>query len=147
MKKTQLLIPTIVLALAIQSVAVAQSVSLTETFKKNFNETVQKVQDTENADEKRAMLNESFVKMINAIDRVEAVADLSEDKSALLESYKFGIAEMQNELNGLDGFDGVPDADLDEFSNYSQQFMEQADRTVTIGLTAALLIVLILILL
>lgn len=147
MKKIQLFISTLVLVFAIHTVAVAQSVSLTGEFKKSFNETVQKVQKTENANEKRELLNNSFEKMVNTIDRVASLADFSEEKNAQLDSYKSGITDMQNELNGIDGFAAVPDANLDDFSNYSQQFIEQADRTITIGITTALLILIILLLL
>lgn len=132
---------------ALQSMAVAQSSDITETFKKHFNETVQQVHETDNAEEKRVILNESFSKMIHAIDRIESRANLSEEESELLSAYKKDISEKQNELNGLDGFDEVQDEDLDDFSNFSQDFMEQANSTITIGVTTALLILIILLLL
>jgi len=131
---------------AVHSMSVAQSVDITETFKNHFNETVQQVHQAENADEKREILDESFSKMIRAIDRIESRANLSEEESEMLSSYKNDISEKQNELNGLDGFDEIQDEDLDDFSNFSQDFMEQADRTVTIGVTTALLILIILLL-
>lgn len=137
----------VILVFAVQSVSVGQSINLTETFKKSFNETVQEVQNTEDAIEKRVVLNESFSKMIAAIERIESKGNISEEESAQLESYKSEIQEKKSELNGTDGFDRVLDKDLNNFSDYSQQYFEQADRTVTIGLTAALLIILILILL
>lgn len=130
-----------------QSVAVAQSVNLTETFKKSFNETFEEVQYTESADEKRTILNEKFSKMINVIDRIESKANLSEDESNQLSSYKAGLLEKQNELNGLDGFDEILDEDLDDFSEYSQQFFEQANRTITIGVGTAILIAVLLLVL
>ncbi len=147
MRTIRLLTTTLFLVFAVQSVAVSQTTSITETFKNHFNETVQQVHETENADEKREILNESFAKMITAIDRIEFRANLSEDESALLSSYKNDILEKQNELNGLDGFDEIQDEDLDDFSDYSQDSMEQANRTVTIGVTTALLILIILLLL
>lgn len=146
MKTIRLLITTVFLAFAVQSMAVAQTVDITETFKKHFNETVQQVQKTESADEKRVTLNESFSKMITVIDRIESRANLTENESAMLESYKIGIVEKLNELNGQDGFDEVLDEDLDDFSDYSQQSFEQANRTITIGVTTALLILIILLL-
>lgn len=147
MKTIRLLLTTAFLMFAVQSMAVAQTVDITETFKKHFNETVQQVQETENADEKRVILNDSFTKMTTVLDRIESRVDLSEEETAQLQSYKLGIEEKLNELNGLDGFDEVQDEDLDDFSNFSQDFMEQADRTVTIGVTTALLILIILLLL
>lgn len=147
MSTIRLITTSILLLFAVQSLAVAQSTNITETFKKHFNETVQQVQQTENADEKRTILNESFTKMIDALNRIESRANLSEDEIAQLQTFKNGIEEKQNELNGLDGFDEIMDEDLDDFSNFSQDFMEQANRTVTIGVSTALLILIILILL
>lgn len=146
MKTIRLLITTAFLVFAIHSIADAQKVDIAEMFKKHFNETVQQVQETESADEKRVILNESFTKMITVIDRIDSRVNLTEGESAMLESYKIGIAEKINELNGQADFDEVLDEDLDDFSNYSQQYFEQADRTVTIGVTTVLLIVLILLL-
>lgn len=147
MKKLHITTIFIFLVFVVQSVAVAQSINLTETFKKSFNETVQKVNKTENATQKRMLLNKSFSKMMVAIERIESKANLSKEESAQLASFKSEIQDKKSELNGTDGFDKVLDKDLNDFSDYSQQYFEQADRTVTIGLTAALLIVLILILL
>lgn len=147
MKILRFIIAAIFILFTVQSLAVAQSTDVTETFKKHFNETVQQVQETENADKKRELLNESFTKMLSAIDRIESRADLSKDEKKQLNSYKNSISEKKDELNGANGFDEVVDKDLDDFSDYSQNYMEQADRTITIGLTTALLIVIIILLL
>ncbi len=147
MRTLRLIITSILLLFAVQSVAVAQSTSMTETFKKHFNETVEEVHQTESADEKRAILNESFTKMITALDRIESKANLTEDEIAQLVSFRNDISEKQSELNGQDGFEDVLDEDLDDFSSFSQDFVEQADRTLTIGITSVLLILIILLLL
>ncbi len=147
MKTLYTVLASLVLVCAIQTTSFAQSSNITETFKKHFNETVQEVQGTEDADEKRMILNESFSKIISAIDLIESRTNLSDDETAQLHSYKLGITEKQNELNGLDGFDEIVDEDLDDFSNFSQDFMEQANRTITIGATTLLLIIIILLLL
>lgn len=138
---------TLLLVFAMQSVAIAQTVNLTETFKKSFNETVQEVQHAENASEKRTLLHETFSKMITVIERIEAKATLSEDENNQLSSYKSSLLEKQNELNGLDGFDEILDEDLDDFSEYSQQFFEQANRTITIGVGTAILVAILLLVL
>lgn len=146
MRTLNFLITSTFLVFAINSVAFSQSVNLTETFKKSFNETVQQVQNTEDAVEKRTLLNESFDKMTEVIERIESKVTLSEDKSAQLKTLKNEIQEKKSELNGKDGFERVLDRELNHFSDYSQNYFEQADRTITIGLTAALLIILILLL-
>lgn len=147
MSKLRIITTTLFLLFAVQSMAVAQSTNIMETFKKHFNETVQQVQQTDDADEKRMILNESFSNMITAIDRIESYATLTEDESAQLNSFKSDITEKQNELNGLDGFEEIADEDLNDFSEYSQDFMEQANRTITIGATTLLLIVILLLIL
>ncbi len=147
MRTLRLIITSILFLFAVQTVAVAQTTSMTETFKKHFNETVEQVHQTEIADEKRAILNKSFTKMITTLDRIESEANLTEDEIAQLVSFRNDISEKQSELNGQDGFEEVLDEDLDDFSNFSQDFVEQANRTVTIGLTTALLILIILLLL
>lgn len=147
MKTFKTVIASVMFLLAFQAVSYAQTANVTETFKKHFNETVQQVQQTENADDKRVILNESFDKIILAIDRIDSRANLSEDQEAQLHSYKAGIVEKRSELNGLDGFDEVVDENLEDFSEYSQQFIEQANSTITIGVTTALLILIILLLL
>lgn len=147
MKTVKTVIASVMFLLAFQAVSYAQTANVTETFKKHFNETVQQVQQTENADDKRVILNDSFDKIILAIDRIDSRTNLSEDQEAQLHSYKVGIVEKKNELNGLGGFDEVVDEDLEDFSEYSQQFIEQANNTITIGVTTALLILIILLLL
>lgn len=147
MKKINYFITGIIFIAALQSVAAAQTSDVTETFKKHFNETVQKVHETENVDEQRDILNTSYNKMISALERIESKVDLSEDELAQLNSYKSGIEEKQNELNGLNGLNEVQDEDLLDFSEYSQQYIEQANRTITLSVSTALLIIILIILL
>lgn len=149
MRSIYLFLTSIFLVFAFQSAAAAQSIDLTEKFKKSFNETVEEVRNTENADRKRALLNDSFDRMITVIERIEARAQLSEEEKAQLKSYKNEITEKQDELNGSDGFDKISDKDLDDFSEYSQQYFQQAANTstITIGVTTLLLIIIILLLL
>jgi len=147
MKTLYTILSSVLLLCAIQSASFAQSVDLTESFKKHFNETVQAVHETDNADEKRAILNESFDKMLTVIDRIESLGSLNGEEEAKLAAYKLDLTEKQNQLNGLDGFDEIVDEDLDEFSDYAQDMIEQANRTITIGVGTALLILIILLIL
>lgn len=130
-----------------QSFVTAQSMGFTETFKEHFNTTVQQVKSADDADEKRSILNESFTRMLHAVEQIEEKANLNDSERNMLLAYKSEIESRQNELNGIDGYDEVVDEDLDDFSDYSQQAMEQASRTITISLTTALLIIIILLLL
>ncbi|MEX1011866.1 MAG: hypothetical protein WDZ29_07370 [Balneolaceae bacterium] len=147
MKSIRIVTTSILFLFAIQSTVVAQTAKVTETFKTHFNETVQQVQQTESADEKRTILNESFIKMIVAIDRIDSLVKLPEDEVAQLHAFKMGIVEKQNELNGLNGYNQVMSDDLDDFSSFSQNYIEQANRTITIGISTVVLIIIILLLL
>jgi ABC-type antimicrobial peptide transport system permease subunit len=132
---------------SVQTVAFAQSGSVADILKQHFNETVQQVKSTDDAVEKRAILNDSFSTMLSAAERIESEANLSDEERSQLLVLQNNIEQKKNELNGLDGFDEIADEDLDDFSDYSQQDMEQANRNITISLTTALLIVIILLLL
>lgn len=147
MRTLLLTFTALLLAGTLQSVSVAQTANLTETFKIHFNETVENVKETESAVDKKKLLNESFNKLIAAIDLIESRASLSDYERTEIATYKIELKEKLNELNGLDGFDEVADEDLDDFSDYSQDSMEQANSTITIGVTTALLILIILLLL
>ncbi|REL32888.1 hypothetical protein DYD21_13785 [Rhodohalobacter sp. SW132] len=147
MKTLYTILASLLMVCAFQTASLAQTSNISETFKKHFNETVQVVHGTEDTAEKRAVLNESFNKIITVIDRIESRVSLTDDEIASLESYKLGITEKVNELNGLDGFDEIADEDLDDFSSFSQEYIEQANRTITIGVGTALLIVLLLLIL
>ena len=120
--------------------------SLTEILKTHMNETVQSVKEADDADEKRAILDDSFSKMLTAIEKIEEQSRLTDSEQEQLSTLKQNITEKSNQLNGLDGFDEIADEDLDDFSDYSQQDMEQANRTITISLTTVLLVIIILLL-
>ncbi len=147
MKALKISLSLIIFLAISQSSAVSQSTDLTETFKKHIYKTVQEVKSEENTEEKRAILNKSFNKMLTALDKIESTATLTEEELAQLHSYEEKIEEKSNQLNGHKDYEKVKGKDLDEFSDYVQQDMEQADRILTISLTTALLIVIILLLL
>lgn len=136
-----------ILFLTLQTAAFAQNGNLSDIFKTHMNETVQNVKSSDSADEKRAILDESFNKMLKAVDKIEDNATMSDKEQSQLKAFRNTIEDKSNQLNGLKGFKRVADEDLEEFSDYSQQAMEQADRTLTISLTTLLLVVIILLLL
>jgi hypothetical protein len=146
-KPIKLIISIAVFALAIQATVSAQTNSLTDILKQHFNETVHQVKNSDDPDEKRAILTNSFSDMVKALDRIESYSDLSDDEMAQVQVLKDNIKEKVSELNGEDGYDEITDEELDDFTDYSQQDMEQASRNITISLTTALLIIIILLLL
>jgi hypothetical protein len=135
-------------AILMQPVFANDSVTkLQDKFKAYTNDVVQKVKAAETAGEKRAVLNESFDKMLTALDKVESMMSLTEEEAAFVDATRERYQGYRNELNGENGFERVADSELNNFANYVQQDIEQADRTVTISLTSLLLIIIIVILL
>ncbi|XWN36844.1 MAG: hypothetical protein ROO71_12885 [Balneola sp.] len=115
-------------------------------FKKHINKMVENVEKAESPESKREILNNSFNDLITAIEKVEAMSVVPETEKKGLTSFKADIQDKQNELNGENGFVGVSNSNLNNFANFIQQDLEQAD-TVTIGVTTLLLIIIILLLL
>ncbi|MDW7679801.1 MAG: hypothetical protein SCK70_04510, partial [bacterium] len=113
---------------------------------KYFNDTACKVKATDDPVQKRDILNKSLQTMSQALEKVESSGLISQDERAGIERFKATLQEKQDELTGSNGFDRVADAQLNAFSDYVVQDMEQAAQSVTISLVAALLIVIILIL-
>jgi U3 small nucleolar ribonucleoprotein component len=111
-----------------------------------FNDTARKVQATENPIQKREILSKSLVDMTKVLDTVKNAPLTSEQDDAKLDRVKATLLEKSEELVGTNGFDRVPDDQLNAFSTYIVQDMEQADRTISIGLVTLLLIIIIIIL-
>ena len=114
--------------------------------KQYFSKAADKVKATQNADEKREILNESFNSMSKIFDKVLSSELISESDRAGIEQYKAILLEKQNELKGSNGYDRVPDTQLNNFANFVVQDMEQADSTITISVIAAILIILLIVL-
>jgi len=111
-----------------------------------FSDTAAKVKATTDPAQKRAILDKSLQTMSTALDRVENSGLISQDDRAGINRLKADLQEKQDELTGSNGYAGVPDAQLNAFSDYVVQSMEQADQYVTISVVTLLLIIIILIL-
>jgi hypothetical protein len=114
--------------------------------KKYFSNVASKVKATENTDEKRKILNESFQNMFDAMEKVESSWLISKEDRAGINQLKSNLQEKQNELAGINGYERVPDAQLNAFSQYVVQDMEQA-LSITISLLALVLIIILVVLL
>ena len=114
--------------------------------KKYFNDTANKVKATADPVQKREILNKSLQTMSKALDKVENSRLISQEDFAGIDRFKDALQEKQDVLTGNNGDERVSDAQLDAFSDYVVQDMEQAEKTITIGVVTALLIVIILIL-
>lgn len=133
------------LGMLLQSTVFAQSTSSSEKFKEYFNDVVQKVEREDDFTRKRDILNESFENMMTAYTRVSSMNGISEKDQEGIARMQQNLSAKMNELNGRNGYDQVADNQLDDFANYAQNDLEQAN-TITLSITTVLLIILILIL-
>jgi seryl-tRNA synthetase len=134
----------------LQSVAVGSGVNdrdkALDLFKKYINNMVQRVEKAENPARKREILNSSFDNMISAFNTVQNMGLISQNDKEAITTLKADIKEKKNELNGLDSYRRVADNNLNNFANYVQQDLEQAD-TVVISISATLLAAILILLL
>ena len=111
-----------------------------------LNDTALKVKATQDPVQKREILSRNLSEITSAIETVKGAPLTSEQDGISLDRVLVTLQEKSDELAGANGFDRVPDDQLNAFSTYIVQDMEQADQTITISLVAALLIVIIIIL-
>jgi hypothetical protein len=108
-------------------------------------ETVTEAKAADSPAEKRAILNKGLQSLSKALADVHSSPMISDEDRAGIERLAGTIYDKIDELNGLNGFEPVADADLDDFADYMMQDIEQAQR-ITLSLVALLLIILIVIL-
>jgi|AntRauTorcE11897_2_1112592.scaffolds.fasta_scaffold00005_198 septal ring factor EnvC (AmiA/AmiB activator) len=118
-----------------------------EALKKHINSVVEKVEKAKSPEKKREILNESLADMVTAIDRVSEKSTVSDSDKKSLAEFKKVLNERKDELNGTNGFTRITNSQLNQYANFVQQDIEQADPVLTVSLTTVLLIVLILLLL
>jgi hypothetical protein len=114
---------------------------------KYFSDAATKVKATEDPSEKRAILNESFQTMFKALDIVQQSPSISKDEGVGIDRFKATLQEKQDELAGINGYVRVSDVQLNAFSDYVVQDMEQADQVITISVITLLLIIILIVLL
>ena len=117
-----------------------------ESVQKYFNDAACKVKATTDPSQKREMLNNELQNMSKALDKVRSSSLVSKTDRAAMDRFKTSLQEKQDELAGTNGYERVSDGQLDAFSDYVVQDMEQADKTITVSVVTALLIVIIIVL-
>lgn len=116
-----------------------------EELKNYFNNVANKVKNTVNTLEKRTILSESFQDMNKVLDKIQNSGFISKEDLTGIDQFKASLLEKQYELEGSNGYERVADSQLNDFSNYVMQDLEQA--SITISLVAILLIAVLLVLL
>jgi hypothetical protein len=111
-----------------------------------FSDVAGKVKAAAEPSQKRAILDDSFTRMSKALDVAQDNPLISKADKAGIDQLRTIVKDKHDELAGLNGFDRVPDLQLNAFADYVVQDMEQADKTVSISLVTLLLIIIIAIL-
>jgi len=147
MRLASRLAPLATLAVAFGLVAAPAHADLTpqDRLKRHVRDVVQTVKAAPTAARKRAILDEKLRGMIEALDRAEQMTALPQDRAGI-DALRARLQEKLDELHGRGGYEAVPANQLDAFADYVQQDIEQAD-SITISLTTALLILILVILL
>ena len=107
-----------------------------------FNKVNQKVKQTDDPAQKRAILNDSFDDLLTAFNRAGQMPLSQKDREGI-NYFKQKVLEKKNELNGMNGYDKVADASLNQFANYSMQQFEQSAEYVTISVITLVLIIIL----
>jgi len=141
--KTRIAFGTIAMMFVLAFAAQADGKS---ELQKYFSDAAIKVQATENPSEKREILNSSFQTMFKALDMVQRSPLISQEDRAGIDRFRATLQEKQDELTGKNGYERVPDAQLNAFANYVVQDTEQAEM-ITISVVTLLLIIILVILL
>jgi hypothetical protein len=118
-----------------------------EQLQKYFNDAALKVKATENPVEKRKILDDAFRTISTALDVVAVMPFIPNDDVAGMKLFKAALQEKQYELAGTHGYTRVADVQLNAFSSYVVQDMEQADQVITISLVTLVIIVLVILIL
>jgi hypothetical protein len=108
-----------------------------------FSDAASKAKAAATPAEKRRILNESFRVVYSALEIAENMPLTSKEDIAAIQRFKSAIQEKQDELAGRNGFTRVSDTQLNAFSGYVVQDMEQADQTITISVVTLLVILLV----
>lgn len=147
MKGTTMKTPIAILSMFLMFVLTIPSNTYGQAqLQKYFNDVANKVKVTENPAEKRQILKDSFQDMSKALYKVQSSGLISDNDRADIVHLQTTIQDKQDELAGINGYERVSDSQLNNFSNYVVQSMEQADQMITISLVAALLIIILLVL-
>jgi hypothetical protein len=122
------------------------SAQLENKLKEYINEISVRIKSTEDPAQKRGILNNTLEKIIQSMEIAQGLTSISAEDKAALASLKQNFQDKYDELNGLQGFSRVADEDLNDFTDYVLQDLEQARSTLTMSVAAFIIIILLIIL-
>lgn len=142
------LFPALIVGLLAGTAVPAQAdIDPHKQLKEHIREVVQDVKAAPTAERKRELLDARLREIMTALDRVETMTRLSPSDQEGINALRARLQEKIDELNGQNGYEAVPASQLNSFADYVQQDFEQADNTLTISLTTALLLLILIVLL
>ena len=112
-----------------------------------FSDVAQRVKKEHDPAEKRDILNRSFARVFKAADRIERMPAFSSVDLRVVAELRSRTQDKFDELNGLNNYQPVSDAQLNHFADYVVQDMEQARSVVIVTTTTVLLIIILVLLL
>src|SRR5262245_30197789 len=125
MKRFYALLAAGMLALGAPSIAAPDAAFLQERLKAAMNDVVTDVRAAETPSEKREILHAFLERMDRGLQKAQALHSLSPGDKKSLSAFQGTMQGYQSELDGLEGYDRVDDAGLDDFAGYMQQNLEQ----------------------
>lgn len=111
-----------------------------------FSDVALRVKKEHDPAAKRKILNRSFENVFKAVDRIERMPAFTAVELQVVSEIRSRTQDKFAELNGLNNYQPVSDAQLNHFADYVVQDMEQA-RSVTIVTTTTVLLIILLVLL
>jgi hypothetical protein len=133
--------------MAVPALAQNSATKAENKLKDYFSSVAQQVKKEQDPAQKRAILNRGFEKVFKAADKIEKMPSFSSSDLQVIPELRSRTQDKFDELNGLNGYEPVSDAQLDNFANYVVQDMEQAKRITIVTSTAVLIVLAILIIL
>jgi hypothetical protein len=127
-------------------VQISKADDLKKELQKYINEIVTEVKEAETPEEKREILDNLFEDLQESFEAAKNSPYVPIDDYEGINILQSKITERSKELNGLEGYQKVPDNQLNEFAVFTLQDIEQADEIITISLTTLLLIIILAIL-
>jgi hypothetical protein len=111
-----------------------------------FNKTSREVKAENDPIQKRAILSNSLQSMTSALESMEQSNMISTNDRIGAGTLKASLLEKHDELTGMNSFERVADGQLNNFTDYIVQDMQQADRYITISAVTLLLVIILLVL-
>lgn len=146
MKKSLALFAFLLLAAIAPAKAAPGGALVEEQYKAALSRLTQDVRQAQSPAEKREILHHFINGMRDGLQKAENLESIQASDRETLRAVAGKFNAYQEELDGMNGYARVADADLDAFAGYVRQGMEQAPMRGGIYLSGTALIVILLLL-